>query len=46
MADIKRGPLVEEAAWKELQAYYNSTGSKLNMLQMFKEDVARFDKFR
>ncbi|XP_061163062.1 glucose-6-phosphate isomerase-like [Saccostrea echinata] len=45
MADIKRAPLTSEAAWKELQNYYDSKGSKLNMLQMFKEDASRFDKF-
>lgn len=46
MADIKRAPLVEEAAWKELQAHYDSLGSKLNMLKMFQDDPTRFEKFR
>ncbi|XP_022343170.2 glucose-6-phosphate isomerase-like [Crassostrea virginica] len=45
MADIKRAPLVEEAAWKELQAHYDSLGSKLNMLKMFQDDPTRFEKF-
>ena len=38
--------LTEEAAYKNLKQYYDSNGSKLNILQMFKEDADRFKKYR
>ena len=38
--------LTEEAAYKNLQQYYNSNGSKLNILQMFQQDEDRFKKYR
>ena len=46
MADIVRAPLKTEASWKALQEYFDNTGSKLNMPQMFAADSKRFDKFR
>lgn len=38
--------LLDEPAWKALQNYYDSNGSKINILQLFKQDPARFDKFK
>lgn len=46
MAGIKRPLLTSEAAWQNLQKYYDENGSKINMPEMFKEDEARFDKLR
>lgn len=46
MANFKRAPLPEVAAWKELKSYFDSEGSKLNMMKMFQDDATRFDKFR
>lgn len=37
--------LTEEAAYKNLQQYYDSNGSKLNILQMFQQDADRFKKY-
>ncbi|KAG7170611.1 glucose-6-phosphate isomerase-like [Homarus americanus] len=37
--------LTEEAAYKRLQNYYNKNGNKINILQMFKEDPDRFQKY-
>ncbi|XP_065224582.1 glucose-6-phosphate isomerase [Planococcus citri] len=37
--------LLDEPAWKALQSYYDNNGSKINILQLFKQDAARFDKF-
>ncbi|XP_060080128.1 glucose-6-phosphate isomerase-like [Ylistrum balloti] len=45
MADIQRAQLTSEASWKQLQNYFDSNGSNLNMPQMFKEDPKRFEKF-
>uniref|UniRef100_K1PLN6 Glucose-6-phosphate isomerase n=1 Tax=Magallana gigas TaxID=29159 RepID=K1PLN6_MAGGI len=45
MANFKRAPLPEVAAWKELKSYFDSEGSKLNMMKMFQDDANRFDKF-
>ncbi|KAK3085468.1 hypothetical protein FSP39_003869 [Pinctada imbricata] len=45
MADLKRQSLTEEAGWKKLQEYFDKTGSKLNMPQMFAADPNRFDKY-
>lgn len=38
--------LTEEAAYKNLQDYYNKNGSKLVINQLFKEDPDRFKKYR
>lgn len=38
--------LTEEAAYKNLQDYYNKNGSKLVLNQLFKEDPNRFKKYR
>lgn len=38
--------LLDEPAWKALQSYYDNNGSKINILQLFKQDAARFEKFR
>lgn len=46
MSNTKRAPLPEEAVWKELQSYFDSEGSQLNMMKMFQDDATRFDKFR
>ncbi|XP_063605134.1 glucose-6-phosphate isomerase-like, partial [Penaeus indicus] len=37
--------LTEEAAYKNLQDYYNKNGSKLVINQLFKEDPDRFKKY-
>lgn len=37
--------LTEEAAYKNLQDYYNKNGSKLVLNQLFKEDPNRFKKY-
>ncbi|XP_053401510.1 glucose-6-phosphate isomerase-like [Mercenaria mercenaria] len=37
--------LTKESSWCELQEYYNKNGGKLNMLEMFKSDPERFNKF-
>ncbi|XP_045616730.2 glucose-6-phosphate isomerase isoform X2 [Procambarus clarkii] len=37
--------LTEEAAYKRLQNYYNKNGSKINILQLFKDDPDRFKKY-
>ena len=42
----KAAHLTDEPAYKNLQQYYDSNGSKLNILQMFKEDAERFKKYR
>lgn len=41
-----KGFLTDEAAYKNLQQYYNTNGAKLNILKMFKEDPDRFKKYR
>lgn len=38
--------LTEEEAYKSLQQYYNENGSKINILEMFKNDSNRFQKYR
>jgi hypothetical protein len=38
--------LTDEPAWKELQNYYASNGSKLNMREMFQNDPDRFNRYR
>lgn len=38
--------LTEEAAWKELEAFFNANGKSLNISNLFKEDPDRFQKFR
>ncbi|KAK7084693.1 hypothetical protein SK128_021443 [Halocaridina rubra] len=40
-----KGFLSEEAAFKNLQDYYNKHGRNINILQMFKEDPERFSKY-
>lgn len=37
--------LSSDAAFKALKAYYDSTGSNLNILNLFNADSKRFDKF-
>lgn len=41
-----KGYLTEEAAYKNLQDYYNANGKKINIPQLFKEDPERFNKYR
>ncbi|XP_069112196.1 glucose-6-phosphate isomerase-like [Argopecten irradians] len=45
MADIKRAQLTSESSWIQLQNYFDSNVTKINMLQMFKDDPKRFEKF-
>ncbi|XP_071538168.1 glucose-6-phosphate isomerase-like [Panulirus ornatus] len=37
--------LTEETAFKRLQSYYNKNCSKLNILELFKDDPVRFTKY-
>ncbi|KAK4309771.1 hypothetical protein Pmani_018618 [Petrolisthes manimaculis] len=37
--------LTEETAFKNLQAYYDANGSKINIDQLFKKDPERFNKY-
>ncbi|KAK2718575.1 glucose-6-phosphate isomerase-like [Artemia franciscana] len=37
--------LVEESAWKKLQAYFDKNGSKINIGEEFQKDPKRFEKF-
>lgn len=38
--------LLTEPAWNELQQYFDSNGSKINIYNMFQQDPKRFEKFR
>ncbi|XP_068244469.1 glucose-6-phosphate isomerase-like [Palaemon carinicauda] len=40
-----KGYLTEEASYKALQGYYDKNGNNINILQMFKDDPQRFDKY-
>ncbi|CAL4107730.1 unnamed protein product, partial [Meganyctiphanes norvegica] len=40
-----KGFLSEESAYKALQDYYNKNGSSINILEMFKAEAGRFDKY-
>lgn len=40
-----KGYLTEEASYKALQDYYDKNGKDINILQMFKDDPGRFDKY-
>jgi len=44
--DSARPLLTEEPAYKALLQYFNDSGTKLNMAQMFQQDPGRFSKFR
>jgi len=44
--DAARPLLTEEPAYKALLQYFNASGTKLNMAQMFQQDQGRFSKFR
>lgn len=46
MAEIQRAQLTSEESWKCLQTYFDTNGKNVNILQMFKEDPKRFEKFR
>ncbi|XP_015118173.1 glucose-6-phosphate isomerase isoform X1 [Diachasma alloeum] len=37
--------LTEENAWKELEEYFNNTGSKINIVDLFQQEPGRFEKF-
>lgn len=41
-----RTDLLTEPAWNQLQKYFDSNGSKINIYSMFQEDPKRFEKFR
>ncbi|OWF52125.1 Glucose-6-phosphate isomerase [Mizuhopecten yessoensis] len=45
MADIKRAQLTSEKSWQALQNYFDSNAANINMLEMFKIDPKRFEKF-
>jgi hypothetical protein len=38
--------LTDEPSWKDLQNYYATMGSKLNMLEMFRADRDRFERYQ
>jgi len=38
--------LDQEAVWKKLKELYAAKGDKINILQLFKEDPKRFEKYR
>ena len=38
--------LTGEAAWTDLQKYFDEEGAQLNIQKLFEQDPARFDKFR
>jgi len=38
--------LLTEPAWNQLQQYFDSNGSKINIYDMFRQDPKRFEKFR
>lgn len=38
--------LTEEQAWKQLEEYFNKTGSKINIPNLFQQDPGRFENFR
>ncbi|KAJ9593198.1 hypothetical protein L9F63_015243 [Diploptera punctata] len=40
-----RPKLIDESSWQQLQQYYNSNGSKINIYQLMKGDPNRFNKF-
>ncbi|CAH0395575.1 unnamed protein product [Bemisia tabaci] len=40
-----RPKLKDEATYQKIQSYFNSKGSKLNILQLFNEDPSRFQSF-
>ncbi|XP_011305239.1 glucose-6-phosphate isomerase [Fopius arisanus] len=40
-----KGKLTEESAWKELEEYFNNTGSKINIADLFQQQPGRFEKF-
>nr|XP_053652239.1 glucose-6-phosphate isomerase-like [Cherax quadricarinatus] len=42
---ISKTHLTEETTYKQLQNYYNKYGSKINIMQLFKEDPDRFKKY-
>jgi hypothetical protein len=41
-----RGPLTSDEAYKALQTYFDSNGSKINICESFAKDPERFNKFR
>ena len=41
-----KGKLTDDLAWKGLQDYFVSHGTKLNMRKLFEEDGERFSKYR
>ena len=38
--------LTEDSAYKSIQEYFNKHGKSINILDMFKSDSERFNKFR
>ncbi|GAB1868649.1 Glucose-6-phosphate isomerase [Camponotus japonicus] len=40
-----KADLLTEPAWNELQQYFDSNGSKINIYNMFQQDPKRFEKF-
>ncbi|KAK7572089.1 hypothetical protein V9T40_014561 [Parthenolecanium corni] len=37
--------LLEDASWKNLQDYFNKSGSKISILELFQQDPSRFSKY-
>lgn len=46
MSGLVRGPLTEEAAWKELKALHAKNADTLKMRDMFAADNERFNKYK
>lgn len=42
----QKAKLTEESTWKQLDDYFNSTGSKINIANLFQQNANRFEKFR
>jgi hypothetical protein len=42
----EKGKLTDDPAWKNLQDYFASMGSQLNMRNLFEQDKERFKKYR
>lgn len=41
----QKARLTDESAWKQLDDYFNTTGSKINIANLFQQDASRFNKF-
>lgn len=41
----QKARLTDESVWKQLDDYFNTTGSKINIANLFQQDANRFNKF-